>query len=85
MLLQMVGALEQLKYQSNVSAALRSGRYEGIGKTSAGSQLERLGRMTLEKLDIRCKKDFDRGWATRVLTVSDLSFLLEEADFDELD
>lgn len=69
-LLQCIGLMEQLRLHDNVSAALRSGKYGGLGRTPVGEQWQQLGLQALQRLKIPVQQNFDRTWANRVLEVS---------------
>lgn len=69
-LVQLVGMLERLRHHTNVSAAIKSCQFEGLGKDERGDSWARLGFDVLKKKGIKPVKDFDSTWSIRVLQVS---------------
>lgn len=69
-LLQLVAMLEKLKSHSNVSAAIRSGIFAGLGRGGVASDWAHKGKDILIRKGIIVTENFDRAWADRVLGVS---------------
>lgn len=70
-LLQAVAMLERLRRHTNVSAAIRSGQFQGLILDERGDAWAKEGVEVLNKKGIKHPKDFDSTWAKRVLAVSD--------------
>lgn len=70
-LVQIVAMLERLRHHSNVSAAIRSSQFEGLGRDERGDAWAKAGFGVLKAKGIKAPKDFDSTWAVRVLHVSD--------------
>lgn len=69
-LLQVIAMLDRLRCHTNVSAAIRGGQFEGLGRDEKGEAWAKAGIEILKGKGIRPTKDFDPTWATRVLSVS---------------
>lgn len=69
-LIQVVGMLERLRYHTNVSAAIKSSQFEGLGRDERADSWAKFGFEILEKKGIKAVKDFDSTWAIRTLQVS---------------
>lgn len=69
-LVQLVGMLERLRYHTNVSAAIRSSQFDGLGRDQRGDTWANFGFQVLKTKGIKPVNDFDSRWAIRVLGVS---------------
>ena len=65
-LLQVVGTLEALRRQSNVSAVLREGKFAAPDEPRSDEDWKRQGRRVLESNGIAIPKSFDPEWPIRV-------------------
>lgn len=75
-LVQLVGMLERLRYHTNVSAAIKSSQFEGLGRDERADSWAKFGFEILQKKGIKAVKDFDSTWAIRTLQVSRFSLSL---------
>lgn len=71
-LLRMIGALEELRCESNVSNALKLRPFGNVGRRwgHGGEAWEEKGRKILKSLSIKAEEFFDRDWASKMLGVS---------------
>ena len=70
-LLRVIGVLEALKEQSNISACLEEGAWLAEdGRLRSQDDWEAAGRATLARLGIGAKPSFDDTWPSRVKSVS---------------
>lgn len=69
-LVQLVGMLERLRLHTNVSAAIRSCQFDGLGRGERGDVWAKSGFDVLKSKGIKAVKDFDSTWAIRTLQVS---------------
>jgi len=67
-LVQIVGKLEKLRHESNVSAAIAAGQYAESG--DEGEAWAKAGFEVLRERGIKATRDYDGQWAMRVLRVS---------------
>lgn len=72
-LLRMIGALEELRCESNVSNAMKSRTFDNVGRRwgQGGEAWEEKGRRILKGLGIKAEEVFDRDWASKMLGVSE--------------
>lgn len=75
-LLQVIGILSDLRNHTNVSSAIMSGSYNGLGKGDVSYAWKERGVKVCKGLDIAVKKDFDPLWSDRLLKVRRRSALL---------
>lgn len=69
-LIQLIGMLAELKLHTNVSSAIKSGTFSGLGKGDVQYSWKRRGEDVCKSLGIPMKKEFDRTWSDRLLSVS---------------
>lgn len=68
-LVQIIGILEELRYESNISAVIASGEYSGLGNGEEGEAWAKAGFEVLKEKGIKAARDYDGKWAKRVLKV----------------
>ena len=74
-LLEVIGILEALREQSNISACLKEGAWVAKdGELKSQKDWEAAGRATLDRLGIAAKSQYDEKWVVRAKEVSDFAF-----------
>lgn len=69
-LVQIVAILENLRYHSNISHAIASGDFGGLGEGEQGEIWAKEGFEILKAKGMKVTRDFDKTWTKRVLQLS---------------